>query len=46
MHQYIKFELIYSDGTIKQVEARNIKELIRAYDLATKENANTRIIQK
>lgn len=46
MHKYIKFEIIYPNGETKEVEALNAKELIRAYDLATKENINTRIIQK
>ena len=45
MHVYKHFKIVYSNGEIKHAQARNSLELIRAYDLSTKENINTRIIE-
>ena len=39
------FKLKFKDGTEKIVKAETIKELIRQYDLTTKEHINTRIIE-
>lgn len=39
------YKLQYSDGTSQVVSAKSDLELIRNYDLASKENINTKIIQ-
>lgn len=39
------YKIKYQDGTYEIVIAKNALEVIRKYDLATKEHINTRIIQ-
>jgi hypothetical protein len=39
------YKIKYSDGTIEVVIAKNPLEVIKKYDLATKEHINTRIFQ-
>lgn len=39
------YKLEYANGTSEVVSAKSDIELIRKYDLATREHANTRIIQ-
>lgn len=39
------FRLKYQDGTTKTVSGENSLEIIKKYDLATRENVNTRIIE-
>lgn len=45
-HQVMKYyRLEYANGGKQIVSAKNDLELIRTYDLATREHADTRIIQ-
>lgn len=39
------YKLKYADGRIVVVKAKNSLEVIREYDLCTRENDSTRIIQ-
>lgn len=39
------YKIKYSDDTFKIVIAKNSLEVIRKYDLATKEHINTRVIE-
>lgn len=39
------YKIKYSDGTYKIVLAKNSLEVIKKYDLATREHINTRVIQ-
>jgi len=42
MHTY---KIIYSNGTEKTVKAKTTLEVVKKYDLATKENIGTRLVQ-
>ena len=39
------YKLKFDNGTIENVKAKNALELIKKYDLATRENINTTICQ-
>jgi len=39
------YKLKFTNGTFKIVKANNSLEVVKKYDLATKEHVNTRIIQ-
>lgn len=39
------YKIKYSDDSFKIVQGKNALEVIKKYDLATKENINTRLIQ-
>lgn len=39
------FKILKADGSYTIEKAKTIKELIKAFDLATKEHINTRIIE-
>lgn len=39
------FKLKFENGTIKIVKGKNSLEIIKKYDLATREHINTRIIE-
>lgn len=39
------YKLVYSDGTSTVVNANSDLELIRKYDLASKQHVNTKIVQ-
>lgn len=43
MNTYI---ITYKDGTIKEVQARKAIEVVKEYNLATKENISTTLTQK
>ena len=39
------YRIKYADGEFKTVKAKNSLEVIKKYDLATKEHINTRVIE-
>ena len=39
------YKLVYADGTSQVVSAKSDIELIRTYDLASKEHISTKIVQ-
>ena len=41
----MKYKIIYKNGKTITVEAESSIEIIKEYDLSTKENINTKVIQ-
>ena len=39
------YQINYIDGGMRVVKAKNIKEVVKQYDLATKENIKTKVIR-